>query len=892
MSVLDRATTPDIATPALMTDLLSGADTLTMRLQAALEGKQWLDAYLFSAGIMQLVDDRLHADPFLLNRAARYLGDLPSRPARLAGASAGVAGSAVQLGRRFVGRRLRRAQCALTELTTTLAGQVLTSQEPGELSPLVAAVLPALPALEGAILRIPTCFHCFDQHPDDVSWLVAEFRRRYPATSTPLCVVGVRTSGSYLGPMLAAALRDSGYSAISLLTYRPGRPFLSWERTVLRTVAGAGGLVLVIDDPPGSGTSLATTAREISRAGVPASSIVFMLSVFGSVDDVPAALSPWQIVLQPWDDWSIHARLAAGSVRDALAAMVGPAIEVSQVEELPSLLETGQRGHLRKWFAVRLDDRQTGESTRRQILVEGAGLGYLGRQALAVAAALPGEVPNVYGFDDGLLYRHWLPASAEAVPADLLAGAIADYVVARRRALPAPSASTARLGGCDPDWEVAARLVSRQYGPLANPARPLLLEPLMRRLLSHEHPTVVDGKTDARHWLPDTSSSAGGLRKVDFYQRTFGHLDLACYDPVFDLAGAAADPPYPGFEGQLRAAYEDATKEHVDGERWLLYRLAQLWRLGCANDLDDDQVNQRSAEAIYDYLAGLFVGGLPSADGPVCAIDLDGVLECDRLGYPATSPTGALALRALIAHGYQPVLASGRSLPEVRRRCDAFGLVAGVAEYGAALCLGGEAIDLRPQADRDLLELIRHDLKNVPGIRLDPKYRYAIRVRFERGPAPLDLLARIPALVSPGMLIIAGQDQTDIVASSFDKGTGLAALTARLGNPGCALAIGDAPADLPMLARASLARAPRNSRLGSGGAHVRLTRGAYQAGVVQACAELLGHRPGSCPVCRAPSFTRRTRALLAILDLRANGLATIPSRTASLGELLIRRDRW
>jgi hydroxymethylpyrimidine pyrophosphatase-like HAD family hydrolase len=889
VSILDRATKPAAGTPALVTDLLSGADKLTMRLQEALRDEQWLDAFLFSAGLGQLVDDRLHADPFLLNRAARYLGDMPSRPARLAGGAAGVAGTAIQLSPRLGHRKLRRAQQALSELTTRLAAKVIASQYPGDLAPLVPGVLPAVSALSADILRIPACFHSFDQHPDDVSWLVAEFRRRYPSPAVPLCVVGVRTSGSYLGPLLAAALRASGDSAVSLLTYRPGRPFLPWERAVLKTTAEVGGLVLVTDDPPGSGTSLAATARAIGRAGVPATSIVFTLSIFGSEDDVPAALSPWRIVAQPWDEWSVHARLATGPVREALAAMVDPAIEVTEVQPLPPLVPSAQRGHVRAWFAVRLANRQTRESMLRQIMVEGAGLGYFGRQPVAVAAVLPGKVPNVYGFADGLLYRDWLPASADTVPTAHMAGTITDYVVSRRRVLPAPSASTARLGGCDPVWEVAARLVSGQYGVLANPARPLLLEPLMRRLLSHEHPTVVDGKTDTRHWLPD-ANSGGGLRKVDFYQRTFGHLDLACYDPVFDLAGAAANPPRPGFEAQLRAAYEDATNEHVDGERWLLYRLAHLWRLGRANDLDGDQVSQRSAEAVQEYLAGLYLEGLPPAGGPVCAIDLDGVLECDRLGYPATSPTGALALRALIAHGYRPVLASGRSLPEIRRRCDAFGLVGGVAEYGAALFVGGEATDLRPPADRDLLERIRRELSSLPGVRIDPWYRYAIRVRSESGPVPADLLAAVPALASPGTLIIQGQDQTDITTTAVDKGTGLDALTARLGNPGCALAIGDAPPDLPMLARASLARAPRNARLGSGSTQIRMTRGGYQSGVAEACADLLGHRPGSCSVCRPPAFTRRTRALLAILDLRANGLATIPARTATLGELLIRGD--
>ncbi len=145
-------------------------------------------------------------------------------------------------------------------------------------------------------------------------------------------------------------------------------------------------------------------------------------------------------------------------------------------------------------------------------------------------------MPRVYGFADGLLYRDWLPRAPDSAPGSALAGAtgesamastVAAYVNARRQALPAPSAAVDELGGRDPVWEVAAKVLSGQYGRLSLAARPLLLEPLMRRLLAYEHPAVLDSKTNVRHWLPDPAS-AGALRKVDFYQRAFGHFDLAC----------------------------------------------------------------------------------------------------------------------------------------------------------------------------------------------------------------------------------------------------------------------------------------------------------------------------------------------------------------------------
>jgi hypothetical protein len=863
------------APPLLVPDLLAGAGDLVQRLSQTLGAGQYLDAYLLAAGLGQLAEDRLHPDPLLLYRAASYLRGMPSRPARLAGAVAGGAGAAARGRAGPAHRRLVAARHALAALTVDLAGQVLGVAGAGpRIVP--APVLAAAGCLAGDVLRIPACFHGFDQHPDDVLWLVNALRQRQELGRLPVCVLGVRTSGSYLAPLHVAALHAAGARA-AMLTYRPGRPFLRWERAVLAGTARAGGIVLVTDDPPGTGTSLAAAARAAAGAGFADDAVVLVFSSFGPDDGGLPRLSRWPALVQPWEQWSVHGRLAAPRVAQVLAGLAGPGVQVGEVRPRGKPVQGGERGHVRARYAVRVTDRSTGVTTDRDIVAEGAGLGYLGRQGVAVAAALPGLVPHVYGFGDGFLYRDWLPPGEGEPPAEL-ADVVAGYVAARQRALPAPSASVDRLGGRDPVWEVAARLLSGQYGPLAVPARPLLLDPLVRRLLVPGHPAVIDGKTDARHWLP---GPGGGLRKADFYQRSFGHLDLACYDPVFDLAGAAADPPEEGFEARLRDAYKLVGGDPVDGERWLLYRLAQLWRLGRAGDLETARIRERSAAAIHDYLAGVYLHGLAPAAGPLCAIDLDGVLECDRLGYPASSPTGVLALRALIAHGYQPVLASGRSLADVGARCAAFGLAGGVAEYGAAIWRDGRAEVLLPPGGRALLGQVRTELAGLPGVTVDQRYQYTVRARAGRGPVP----AGVPGLARPGLAVIHGQGQTDVTVAGVDKGTGLAALADRLGQPCCALAVGDSPPDLPMLALARLGLAPRNARRWAAGTGLHLTRHAYQAGLADACAALLGHRPGQCPDCRPPAFAPRTRALLAVLDLRADGLASITGRTAALAAL-------
>jgi hypothetical protein len=175
---------------------------------------------------------------------------------------------------------------------------------------------------------------------------------------------------------------------------------------------------------------------------------------------------------------------------------------------------------------------------------------------------------------------------------------------------------------------------------------------------------------------------------------------------------------------------------------------------------------------------------------------------------------------------------------------------------------------------------------------VDPRYVCTVRAASAGGPLPPGLLARIGALADPAVRVIQGHGQTDITAAGADKGSGLRVLAARLGGPSCALAVGDTPPDLPMLACASLARAPRNARLGDAGKEVKRTRRAYQAGLSQACGELIGHPPGRCQGCRPPAFSARARAVLAILDLRADGLASIPAGTLAMSRSLLARARW
>src|SRR5204863_4375402 len=115
------------------------------------------------------------------------------------------------------------------------------------------------------------------------------------------------------------------------------------------------------------------------------------------------------------------------------------------------------------------------------------------------------------------------------------------------------------------------------------------------------------------------------------------------------------------------------------------------------------------SSACRAYLCETFPEQSPPRAGPLCAIDIDWVLEARWLCFPAPSPQGMLAIRALTSHGYRPVIASGRSLGEVRERCAHYGMAGGVAEYGAAVYdhLSGRARGLLEDGEQRLMDELR-----------------------------------------------------------------------------------------------------------------------------------------------------------------------------------------
>jgi hydroxymethylpyrimidine pyrophosphatase-like HAD family hydrolase len=881
--------------PGLVMDFQTIAD----RLRDELRRGPTLDAFLLAAGLAQIADDHLHEPTYPLGSAARYLSGHDAPALRLAGAAAAAIDGAASAGRsrRASTRAMARWRSGLGTLLDALAlAQVAGSGAAGVLAspPGWTPAVDRLPlALREAVIRVPTCFAHFDQRPADIVSLAAGFADRWPDRARPLLVAGVRTSGGYLGPLCAARLRALGYRRVYTVTVRPGHRLAAPERARVRDVASDHGLALLVDDPPVTGGSVRDAAATLTRAGVAADSIVLVLAMFGS-GELPPALAPFASVRLAGDEWAVEADLSPVAVTRALQAMEGR--DVLSVEPVAPPYPQPARGHRRALYRVAYDDAR--EPAERTVLVEGVGLGYLGAHRLASPALVQRFSPPVLGMRDGLLYREWLPDDQRirpTAPGDehALAVALAEYVAQRRETLACPSDLSLRMAGEQPAWLIASQILAAGFGRGWPAARLLVTDRAVRRLLRVSSPSVVDGNTDLAQWFGRGAAPAS-LRKADVGEDRFSNLTAQCFDAVYDLAGVAARADSPTLAGALRRALTELTGEEVGEERWLLYELVHLWGRERTQPGEAHDLGRARARAMQRYFAGVFLSDVTAADdGPLCALDIDGVLESHALGFPAMMPAAALALRTLLAHGYRPVPATGRSLDEVAERCRAYGLPGAVAEYGSVTfrACDGRVRSLVSEPEAAALDRLREALAALDGVVVDPDYRHCVRAFTIRGGAraPVPECQLASALATAGaersVRVIGGEAQTDFVAGAVDKGVGLRALARELGCEAMrpyALAIGDTASDLPFAEVAARACAPGHADPVLRRAGFEIMSRPYQAGLAQAVGRVVGHRPGGCPLCRPPADTPERAIACALLGVAERGRLGIVGRALEL----------
>ncbi|MGZ4878573.1 MAG: hypothetical protein ACXVIO_10290, partial [Candidatus Angelobacter sp.] len=156
----------------------------------------------------------------------------------------------------------------------------------------------ALPAFEQLSISTPEGFAYYALHP----LAYADIVREIPAVES-LLVVGIRSIGTTLSAVAAAAARARGIKA-ERITVRPeGHPYdrnaelTSEQIAAVRKAVSCGANFAVVDEGPGlSGSSFLAVAEALERAGAPTEKILLVSSHAPNVDALCAtdAARRWQ----------------------------------------------------------------------------------------------------------------------------------------------------------------------------------------------------------------------------------------------------------------------------------------------------------------------------------------------------------------------------------------------------------------------------------------------------------------------------------------------------------------------------------------------------------------------------------------------------------------------
>lgn len=816
-----------------------------------------INVYLFSCAIACTVDDYL-ARP--AGNPTPYLKGVPGAIVPLLERATEHAHS---LWARFVDRRVIRWRDRWQRWVNVACEILATHADPGDAK--WAELRHAVELFERAklperLLRrrmaVPAAFRNQDLTHHDVRALACRCAATGSDPDAPVAVMGLRTAGAYLAPLLATHLTLLGHRAVAWIAIRPGHALPRCERQRLRELLGHGGRVLVVDEFPRTGRTFRLALRLLTRDfAVNAERITVVAPLHPSqpewslVQPPEAAPPVKQATLEPSElfkaRWLLSDATAAPLLREYYSrggwedVRLEVCPEADAVDaELQRQPEKGRERHarLKRVFRVRLEQSRAAPIVR-YVAAKSVGWGWLSYHAYLAGSGLAGLVPRVLGLRHGLLWTEWAgpipsrdepgiggPAAATLQGID--PGAVGTYVA--RRAARLRLAEDPFAGNTAPDlngWAVLTQILRRVYGVRLG----RLKSPVLRRALGRyvsPVPALVDGRMHRHEWI----ITDGAILKTDFEQHNFGSGELNIVDPAYDLAAAAFELRLSEeAEAALLSAYAEGSGDRTVGARLLLYKLLYgvvTMREAASQRPVDARQNDRYQAArrflvheMHRHCATRILEAPGAAwSRRLFALDLDGVFDCDVLGFPHTSASGLTALALLQGHRYSVIPCTARSIADVRSFCRTYGLPGGLAEDGSVFydAVEDREWSLLDEVAAAQLARCREVIRQLPEVFTDPAYRYAIRAyRYQghetiapdrRGLGALlarDGLDRLTFRMTLGDALIAPR--------AVSKGRALLAAKRRLeGAVESVAAIGDSERDVSMLEVADFAYAPAN----------------------------------------------------------------------------------
>ena len=810
--------------------------------------------FLLSCAITDTIDDHLLGSTFDFSKVARVL-PLTSPAVHLAHTLLDWRGK-VRLALMFNLRKWRDAWAdAVTDFVqhsmVSVSTRVLILEQRDHLALLLPDQFDE--SLGSRRPKIPAFFRSRDFAPADCLELARKFTAEFPGSDRPAIVVGLRTAGSFLAPLVSAYLRSHQRDA-NWLAIRPGKGLADWERKKLKDALRRKSQVIIADESIHTGQTLAKCIDQIRRLG-------FSKEDLAVLNPAEPALPDWKtsricqslsgvsvITLEPEERYK-HKLLESptsvkGRLEEYFRARGYADVQLMDSPETDKLNSDWRNNpparvdfRLKRVYKVRLRT-MSGSDEVRYVIAKSVGWGWLSYHAFVVGHRLAEWTPPMLGVRDGILYSEWLPQDDEnceqTANREQMVESLASYVAARAKYLRCDGDPVPALVREDrhKGLGLLANSLSRAYSSriVAAAKRPEIRE---RLGMCNDFSAVM---TDSKMFTDEWIYAGERVVKVDSEHHCFGKNELCITDPAFDLANAMLH--FELSESESERLLSRYIAESGDADVWRRMFLNKLLASMAVQSIADHDLHHprlfsqrgvanRQYLSAWNFLVRESVRECAKLcltpdnidwHAPLVVADIDGVLDRMVFGFPSTTAAGIKAISLLHAHGFCIAVNTARTLEEVKQYCRSYGFAGGVAEYGAVLwdAISDRERVLVDSESLDQLHRVREAFRAIPGCFLNDDYLYSLRAfTYQNGrtaPVPSLLAQDLLASVKANRLSVhqTGLD-TAIVAKAIDKGTGLLSLLDFVGlKQAETIAIGDSEPDLAMFRTAKTAFAPGN----------------------------------------------------------------------------------
>lgn len=711
-------------------------------------------------------------------------------------------------------------------------------------------------------------FRCQDLAWQDMITLADRYIKMGIDNQLPHVVVGSRTAGSYMAPLLKVYLEFQGFTDINWITIRPKRGVRDLEKKRLKKLLSPGVRVILIDDYANTGNTFQLLEKIISSYGVPSKNTLAMAPVhpvlearFTSKDDIEQLLTTGQetqLITLYQSDLYLNNFMKPEMISSVLQDLISDDVDKISVIENPEIEEINHRLHdhypesfqarLKRLYEIVIYNRD-GTTAKKRVLAKNVGPGWLGYHAYIAGKRLKGFVPEVIGLREGILFMEWIDGESlrKENVTDAFLGHMGSYLARRTNSLSLPEDPRSSKPYLGWGWLEILSIFKNAYHRLLGY---LKYDDLLTNFKTTlRAPSIlVDGRMRPDEWIAAQKTDPDSLElkfnvaenpiKIDFEHHNFGAPELDVVDPAYDLAITSFEFELSGekeeklIEGYAASSGDTQTLQ----ERIFLYKLLyaktvfdrSLHRLKQVSGKDSlNKLNHR-IQWSWDFRVFtmnkfckslLKKGNVPVAKSAVFFIDIDGILDVEIFGFPHTTISGLEAIVLLQSNGYEIVPNTGRSSFHLRNYCEEYGFDTAICEYGSVILdmKNNREISLIGNDVADEINRCRVIIDQMDGVFTDSNYRYAVRAfRYDgNGTIGLKEDEAKKILEVNGLkrlrLVIRDAD-TYFVGMANDKGNATDYYRQHFCQKGeTMIAVGDSLEDVFMLERIHNAFSPLNS---------------------------------------------------------------------------------